>query len=130
MLPVWPRDLLAKLLKHYIEADADPIHVFGIVPAQADELRLALGIGRKFACHCSLVRFKTVYVAARAIETRVSKTFSRLQAAVRPGHPITTVYPHQAHIIGYFRVEQRTELDPVDALGREGQRKSDDISAL
>jgi hypothetical protein len=29
MLPVWPRDLLAKLLKHYIEADADPIHVFG-----------------------------------------------------------------------------------------------------
>jgi hypothetical protein len=96
MLPVWPRDLLAKLLKHYIEADADPIHVFGIVPAQADELRLALGIGRKFACHCSLVRFKTVYVAARAIETRVSKTFSRPQAAVRPGirsRPLTRGKP-------------------------------------
>jgi hypothetical protein len=29
MLPVWPRNLLAKLLKHYVEAD--PIQVFGIV---------------------------------------------------------------------------------------------------
>jgi hypothetical protein len=44
------------------------------------------------------------------------------------GHPITTAYPRQAGIISYFRSERRIEIDQVNALGREGERKSDDIS--